>query len=43
MENPNNSIGNCCSVYKNGKLPTKEEYTQIWIKLINQIEKGKAI
>lgn len=43
MENNNNSVGNCRSIYKNGRPPTKDAYTQVWIKLINQIEKRKAI
>ncbi len=37
--NPTNSVTN---VFKNGRIPTKEEYTNIWIKLINQIERSKA-
>ena len=30
------------NVFKNGRMPTKEEYTRIWIKMINQIEREKA-
>ena len=30
------------NVFKNGRMPTKEEYTKIWIMLINQIEREKA-
>ena len=30
------------SVFKNGKMPTREEYTNLWIKMINQIERAKA-
>ena len=37
--NPSNSVTN---VFKNGRMPTKEEYTKIWIKLINQMERSKA-
>ena len=36
---PHNSVNN---VYKNGRLPTKEEYTQVWIDMINKIERIKA-
>ena len=42
MENsnvPNDSVKN---VFKNGRMPTKEEYTKIWIELINKIEREKA-
>ena len=30
------------NVFKNGRMPTKEEYTNIWIELINRIERGKV-
>lgn len=30
------------NVFKNGRMPTKEEYTNLWIKLINQMEREKA-
>ena len=30
------------NIFKNGRIPTKEEYTQAWIKVINQIERNKA-
>ena len=30
------------NVFKNGRMPTKEEYTRIWIKMINQIEREKV-
>ena len=30
------------NVFKNGKIPTREEYTSLWIKMINQIERKKA-
>ena len=29
------------NIFKNGRMPTKEEYTKLWIKLINQIEREK--
>ena len=30
------------NVFKNGRVPTKEEYTKVWIDLINKIEREKA-
>lgn len=33
----------CRSFFKNGRLPTVEEYTRVWIKLINEIEKRKYV
>lgn len=30
------------NVFKNGRMPTKEEYTKVWIDLINKIEREKA-
>ena len=30
------------NIFKNGKMPTKEEYTRVWINLINKIEREKA-
>ena len=36
---PNDSVKN---VFKNGRMPTKEEYTKVWIDLINKIEQEKA-
>ena len=30
------------NVFKNGRIPTKEEYTKVWIDLINKIEREKA-
>jgi preprotein translocase subunit Sss1 len=38
-KNPNTAVKN---VFKNGRMPTKEEYTKLWIKMINQIEREKA-
>ncbi len=42
MENtkqPNSAVKN---VFQNGRMPTREEYTNLWIKMINQIERAKA-
>ena len=36
------SSGNVTNVFKDGRLPTKEEYTKFWIDMINQIERSKA-
>lgn len=36
------SDNNVRNVFKNGKLPSKEEYTQFWIDMINKIERQKA-
>ena len=33
---PSESVTN---VFKNGRMPTKEEYTKIWIEMINHIER----
>ena len=30
------------NIFKNGRIPTKEEYTNLWIKLINQMERKNA-
>lgn len=30
------------NIFKNGRMPTREEYTNLWIKMINQIERAKA-
>lgn len=38
-QQPGDAVKN---VYKNGRMPTKEEYTRIWIKMINQIEREKV-
>ena len=42
MVEKNQSSGAVKNVFKNGRMPTKEEYTRIWIKMINQIERAKA-
>jgi preprotein translocase subunit Sss1 len=30
------------NIFKHGRIPTREEYTSLWIKMINQIERKKA-
>lgn len=42
MEEKNDLNGSVTNVFKNGRLPTKEEYTKIWIDMINHIERLKA-
>ena len=42
MVEKNQSCGAVKNVFKNGRMPTKEEYTRIWIKTINQIEREKV-
>ena len=36
---PENPVKN---VFKNGRMPTREEYTAFWVRMINQIEREKA-
>lgn len=36
---PENPVKN---VFRNGRMPTREEYTQFWIRMINRIEREKA-
>lgn len=43
MDNTSQAAKNCRSFFKNGRLPTTEEYTRVWIKLINEMEKRKAV
>lgn len=33
----------CVSAFKNGMTPDKKGYTQIWIALINRMERSKAV
>lgn len=42
MEEKTVPIESVTNVFKNGRLPTKEEYTRIWIDMINHIERLKA-
>ena len=42
MVEKNQPSGAVKNVFKNGRMPTKEEYTRIWIKMINQIEREKV-
>lgn len=36
---PSDTVKN---IFKYGRMPTKEEYTKLWIKIINQIEREKV-
>ena len=42
MEEKPVSSGVVKNVFKNGRKPTGEEYTRVWINLINHIERLKA-
>ena len=42
MEEKTVPTGGVKNVFKNGRPPTKEEYTKIWIDMINHIEGLKA-
>ena len=42
MVEKNQPSGAVKNIFKNGRMPTKEEYTRIWIKMINQIEREKV-
>lgn len=42
MEQPDKPHSDCKNVFKHGRPPTKEEYTRLWIDLINQLERLKA-
>ena len=36
---PNDAVKN---IFKNGRMPTKEDYTKLWVKMINQMERDKT-
>ena len=42
MEEKTGPTGAVMNVFKNGRMPTKEEYTKVWIDMINHIERLKA-
>jgi len=42
MEEKKQPVNAVKNVFKNGKLPTREEYTNLWIRMINQIEGKKT-
>lgn len=44
MMNQNTAASACRSVFRQDEEPiTSEKYTQLWITLINQIERGKQV
>ena len=42
MEEKTMDTGGVKNVFTNGRLPTKEEYTKVWIDMINHIERLKT-
>ena len=42
MEEKKQPVNAVKNVFKNGRKPTRGEYTNLWIKMINQIERAKA-
>lgn len=42
MAEKNQSSDVVKNIFKNGRMPTKDEYTKLWVKMINQIERDKA-
>lgn len=42
MEEQTVSTGAVKNVFKNGRMPIKDEYTKVWIDMINHIERLKA-
>jgi preprotein translocase subunit Sss1 len=42
MEEKKHPVPAVKNIFKNGRIPTREEYTSLWIKMINQIERKKA-
>ena len=31
------------NIFKKGTMPTKEEYTKLWVKIINEMEREKSV
>ena len=42
MEEKTMDTGGVKNIFKNGQMPTTEEYTKFWIDMINHIERLKA-
>lgn len=42
MEEKKHPVPAVKNIFKHGRIPTREEYTSLWIKMINQIERKKA-
>ena len=43
MNRTTNAASVCRSVFHSGEATTKEDYTQVWVRLINQLEKNKRV
>ena len=41
MEEKKQAYSAVKSVFRNGRKPTREEYTNLWIRMINEIERKK--
>lgn len=42
MEEQSAPAGAVTNMFQNGRVPTREEYTRIWIEMINHIQRLKA-
>lgn len=42
MEEKKHPVKAVKNIFKNGRMPTREEYTSLWIRMINQIERAKT-
>ena len=42
MEEKPVANGAVTNEFKNGQMPTREEYTKVWINMVNHIERLKA-
>ena len=42
MEEKPVANGAVTNVFKNSQMPTREEYTKVWINMVNHIERLKA-
>ena len=43
MKHTANTASVCRSVFHSGEATTKEYYTQVWVRLINLLEKNKSV
>lgn len=43
MKHISDTASVCRSVFHSGEATTKEDYTQVWVRLINQLEKNKRV
>ena len=42
MEEKSAAAGAVRNVFKDGQMPTREEYTRVWIRMVNQMERLKT-